>query len=74
MKILSYIVVALALCSCKTQQPCMTSHTFIYEDTVTLHSIHWHYENMEGNKECVYIPEEKIYVIDTIILEMPKAK
>lgn len=70
---------ALALSSCKTTE-CyvhVSTEKFIIEDTVELHSIHYHYQDMEGKNECAYVPSFTLPYIDTIcvdIYELRKVK
>jgi hypothetical protein len=60
-----------ALTACKTTE-CYTLHTntFIIQDTIELHAIHHHYETLEGEPRCAYVPSSRIPYIDTIHTEI----
>ena len=62
-----FLFIFLFFTGCKTNCWVMTqSDPIVYNDTLVLNSIHYHYRDMEMVPHCVWIDEERIPFTDTI--------
>ena len=46
----------------------------IIQDTVDLYQIHMHYLTMDNHNRCVFIPTERIEVVDTLYFQFYSLK
>ena len=56
------------LVACRTTECWVETQSdpIVYHDTLTLESIHYHYEDLTGAPHCAWIDEHKIPYTDTV--------
>lgn len=76
MKIIIYTLMITLLSSCKmTEQYVFEgTETLVINDTITLPSHHFHYEDYECRPYCIYIEEYKYPYSDTLTIDIIKCR